>query len=141
MKKTLTLFILIIASVLPALAAPSLPFGPVPQQPAIVALKHTTDITGGPPTNAITLPNPLRTKTITGLLNDIAIFLLNISVIIAGIMVIYGAFQILTAGAVPENIEKGKKTILYAVVGLGIMLLFKVLIAIIAQLLDVQVNL
>lgn len=95
---------------------------------------------GGSPTNSILLPNPLGTKSIIDVLNSVANFLLTISVVIAGIMVIYGAFQILTAGAVPENIEKGKKTILYAMIGLGIMLLFKVLIAIIAQLLGVQVN-
>ena len=102
-----------------------------------------TGIGTQPPANAsgITLPNPFgEGSTIFTILDKIATWLLTISVLVAGIMVIYGAFQILTAGAVPENIEKGKKTILYAMVGLGIILLFKVLIALIAQLLGVQVK-
>ena len=92
-------------------------------------------------TSGITLPNPFgKGSTIFTILDRVATWLLTISVLIAGIMVIYGAFLILTGGASVDNVEKGKKTILYALIGLGIILLFKVLIALIAQLLGVRVN-
>ncbi len=92
-------------------------------------------------TSPITLPNPLKTQSITALLDEIATFLLTISVAIAGIMVIIGAFQILTSAGDVTKVEKGKKTILYTVIGLAVMLLFKVIIALIAELVGVRVNL
>jgi len=71
----------------------------------------------------LTLPSPLKEKTVEGLIGSIAKYMLQIAVPLATVMIIYGAFQILVAGGSPENIEKGKKTILYAVIGLGIVLL------------------
>lgn len=55
-------------------------------------------------------------KGITGSLKLIAIPIVSI-------MVIVGAFQILTAAGKDEQISKGKKTILYAVIGMAIILI------------------
>ncbi len=38
-------------------------------------------------------------------------------------MVLYGAFQIMTAGGKPEQVSSGRKTILYAVIGYAVVLL------------------
>jgi hypothetical protein len=84
------------------------------------------------------LPNPLKFKTVEDLLDGIADFLLTISIPVATIMIIYGAFQILTAAGDPEKFKTGKQTILYAVIGLAIILLFKVIMALIKNLLGVQ---
>ena len=101
-----------------------------------------TGVGSNPSTNSntnssLTLPNPLKTKSLTELLDGIASFLLTISVVIAGIMVIIAAFQILTSAGNEEKVASGKKTILYTVIGLSIMLLFRVIIALIQKLVGV----
>ena len=50
-------------------------------------------------------------------------------------MVIYGGFQILTAGGTPEKFTTGRKTILYAVIGYGIIIISKGVTLILKQLL------
>lgn len=84
--------------------------------------------------NPLCLPNPLKIKTVEDLLKGISNFLLQISVPIATLMIVYGAFQILTAAGNPDKFSSGKKTILYAVIGLAIILLFKVITALIGKL-------
>lgn len=49
-------------------------------------------------------------------------FLINISLIIAVVFVMWGGFLILTAGGSSERLGKGKKSITYAVVGIVIVL-------------------
>lgn len=66
--------------------------------------------------------------------------MLEASILIATLLIIFGAFQILTSAGSSDKVEAGKKTILYTVVGLGIMLLFKVILAVIGQLLGVNVS-
>ena len=56
------------------------------------------------------LPNPLGSGTISDLINRIIDALVkNIAPPILTIMVIYAAFQILTAGGDPEKFKTGKK--------------------------------
>ena len=76
---------------------------------------------------SITLPNPLEctgapagTPPILCVLEKIFIVLFNISIPITSIMVLVGAFQILTAAGDPAKFATGRKTILYAVVGFAI---------------------
>ena len=56
-------------------------------------------------------------------------------------MIIYAGFLIMTSAGDTGKVEQGKKTILYVVIGLGVMLLFKVIIAIIGQIVGVRVEL
>ncbi|MBI2024492.1 MAG: hypothetical protein HYT03_00130 [Candidatus Harrisonbacteria bacterium] len=93
-----------------------------------------------PSDNAGDLPNPIGTTSFVELLNRIAYFLLIIAVPIATIIIIYGAFLIMTAGGIPANLEKGKKAILYAVIGLAILFLARVIMALLAQLLGTTIN-
>jgi hypothetical protein len=67
------------------------------------------------------LPNPLGSvSTVADLLEKIVRFLRDIaSPIVAG-MVIYGAFQIMTAGGDTDRFTQGKKTILWAIIGYAI---------------------
>lgn len=106
-----------------------------------LAPTNTTRGGGGPITSdPQELPNPIGTTSFVKLLERIAGFLLIIAVPIATIIIIYGAFLIMTAGGVPGNLEKGKKAILYAVIGLAIMFLFRVIMALLAQLLGTTLN-
>lgn len=95
----------------------------------------------------ITLPNPLCTdqngntipgcqnQTIPGLVTSILNWLKDIGAIIAGGMIVYGAFQILFAGGDPERFSTGRKTILYAVIGYVIIWIGSGLTSIIAKVL------
>ena len=70
------------------------------------------------------LLNPLGSGTISDLINQIIDALVkNIAPPIFTAVVLYAAFQILTAGGDPEKFKNGKKTILYAVVGYSIILM------------------
>ena len=78
-----------------------------------------------PPPGRISLPNPLgTTTTVSELINNIIRALRDyIAPPIVGIMIIYGAFQILFAAGSEEKFKTGKKTILYAVIGYAIILI------------------
>ena len=65
-------------------------------------------------------------------------FIIAVSIPIAGLMILYGAFLILTAAESPQRFEAGKNTILYTVIGLAIILLAKGLVVLISQLFGVD---
>lgn len=55
--------------------------------------------------------------------DNIIKFLFDLGAPIASIMVLWGGFQIMTAGGDPEKFRKGRQTILYAAIGLVVILL------------------
>ena len=82
--------------------------------------------TGGTPSGSsggsIRLTNPLGVTSIADLINRITDYLVIIGAPIATVMIIWAAFQILTASGDPEKVTKGRKTITYAVIGYAIIL-------------------
>lgn len=87
------------------------------------------------------IPNPLckgaTNCTIVGILEQISVYLLWIGAPITAIMIIYGAFQMMTAGGNPEQFKKGSKTLLYAAVGYGIILVAWGVVSLVKELLSV----
>jgi len=83
--------------------------------------------TGGPSggTGGVELLNPLGTKSIIQIINNVLNYLIYISVPILALMILVGGFQILTARDNPEKITKGRTTIMYAVIGFVIVLISK----------------
>ena len=77
------------------------------------------DVTFGP---GILIKNPLKFGTIPDILNAVAGFLYALALAVVTIMVLWGGLQILTAAGNPTQIEKGKKTLLYAVIGTVVIL-------------------
>ncbi len=75
-------------------------------------------VTGG----GVTLDNPAGSDTIEGLVHNITSALVIIATPIVAIMILIGAFQILFAAGDPEKFKRGKKTILYTVIGYAIIL-------------------
>lgn len=69
----------------------------------------------------IKLTDPLGgSESFVSVANNVAAFLLvDIAVPLTVIMVLVGAFQIITAGGNPEKFSQGRKTITYAAVGLA----------------------
>lgn len=72
------------------------------------------------------------------LINNVTNFLVGVSIPIAGLMILYGAFLILTAAGSPERFKTAKNTILYAIIGLVVVLLSKGLVVVITELLEVN---
>lgn len=70
-----------------------------------------------------TIPNPLNCDTLQDCVSKVIRGLLLLATPIVAVMVIWGGFQILTAGGDPEKFSTGKKTILYAAVGFAVILL------------------
>lgn len=88
-------------------------------------------------TPGISLENPLNTDSFTTLLDRIIGFLIAISIPIAAAMIVWGGFQIMTAGGNPSKISEGKNTILYAVIGLTIVLIAWGIVKILEKILGV----
>lgn len=79
--------------------------------------------------------NPLKCSDFECVGQAIIGGLFMIAVPIVSIMVLWGGFQILTAGGDPEKFGNGKKTILYAVVGFAVVLVAQGVVFIIKELL------
>lgn len=77
-----------------------------------------------PAGDGISLPNPLGcTSTFPELLDKILAFLRTSGAIVASIMIVIGAFQILFAGGDPEKFATGRRTIVYTAIAYAIILL------------------
>ena len=73
--------------------------------------------------SSITIENPLgEGATIETLVSRISDFLVLIAIPILSLVVLYSAFQILTARGNESQFESGKKTLLYGLVGFVILL-------------------
>ena len=90
--------------------------------------------------NAQTLTDPLGgTETFTSVAVAVAGFLFwDIAVPLSVIMVLVGAFKLITSSGDPEKVSEGRKTILYAAVGLAIALVAGGIVSIIKSLLGVS---
>jgi len=81
-----------------------------------------------------TIPNPLSCANFQDCLGRIIQGLIVLAAPVLVVMVIVGAYQILTGGAEPENLSKGKKTIIYAAIGFAVILLAQGLVFILQDL-------
>lgn len=71
---------------------------------------------------AVSLENPLSGgDTFEQILCTVGDWLRDIGIPIAVIMILVGAFQLMTSGGEPEKLNRGKKTILWTVVGYAIL--------------------
>ncbi len=68
----------------------------------------------------ITLRNPLHSDDVITIIESILDWLIAVGGPIAIVFIIWGAFQIMTAGGDTTKFGNGKKTILYALLGYGI---------------------
>jgi len=103
----------------------------------IKAFAANGSVTGGT-TGGVTLPNPLGSGDIPTLLGKVADFFYTIGIPLLTIMVLVGAFQILTAAGEPEKFKTGQKTVIYAAIGFGIILISKGITLIIKELFGVS---
>lgn len=69
------------------------------------------------------LENPLGVGNITELIKKLIGFLQLAAIPVVAIMVLYAGFKIMTSAGDPKQWEEGKKIILYAAIGYGIILI------------------
>lgn len=81
----------------------------------------------------IIIPSPFS-GTIIDVLDKIIGFLVAIAVPITVIMILIGAFQMLTSGGNAETFRKGTKTVMFAVIGLAVVLLGRGVITLVREL-------
>lgn len=71
------------------------------------------------------LVNPLGSRSIIDIINNILNYLIYISVPILALMILWGGFQILMARDNLEQVKRGRQTIQWAVIGFAIILISK----------------
>jgi hypothetical protein len=71
------------------------------------------------------LVNPLGSRNIIDIINNILNYLIYISVPILALMILWGGFQILMARDNLEQVKRGRQTIQWAVIGFAIILISK----------------
>lgn len=86
----------------------------------------------------IEIPNPIKTKSIAELIDRIVTYLITIATIIFPLVIIYGAFQLLSTGGDVEKAIMGRKTITYAVIGYVLILVSKGITMIVAEILGAR---
>jgi len=69
--------------------------------------------------------NPLKIDTIQGLIDLVLNWLLMIAIPLSTIVILYGAMLFMIYGSVPAKRKKARDVILYAVIGIVILLLAK----------------
>jgi hypothetical protein len=69
-----------------------------------------------------TFGNPLGSDTIEAVLNNISTYLKSIAGVIAVIFIVIGGIMYMISGGSTEMMERGKKTIIYAMAGLAIVI-------------------
>ncbi len=95
-------------------------------------------VPGGAGGVTITLINPLACDDFGCVAQSIINALFYISIPLVTIMVLIGGFQILTAAGDPEKFTKGRKTIMYAVLGFAIIIIGLGAVSLIRQILGTR---
>ena len=83
----------------------------------------------------VIIENPLTATSLEEIVDNIINFVFKIAIALAPLMIVIGAFYIMTAGGDTNRVTTGKNIILYTLIGFAIILLAKGLVAVIKQLL------
>lgn len=84
----------------------------------------------------VEIPNPLRWDSIEEVINGIIDFLMIIVIPIGTVMIIVGGLQYMLSGGSEDKVRKAKSTILYAIIGVAIVLSVKFIVGIIQEILS-----
>ena len=87
---------------------------------------------------AIEFKNPIQATSVQAVVSAIGNWLYAIAFALVPIMILIGAFYILTAAGDPEKVNTGKKIIIWTIVGLAIVIISTGIMSLIKELLDVQ---
>jgi len=90
--------------------------------------------------SAVEFQNPLEYETVEELIDKIISFIFYIAVVFAPLMIIIGAFYLLTAAGDPKKIGTGKNIIIYTLIGLVIIMLARGLLAMVESIIGVKIG-
>jgi hypothetical protein len=93
---------------------------------------------GGPGGGIIQIQNPLAATSFEALVDNLISFLTVLALVLVPVIIIIGAYFIMTAGGDPEKVAKGKNIIIYSLIALVIMLIAKSLVGIIKEIFKVE---
>ena len=74
------------------------------------------------------IDNPINAQNFETLIDEISGFFFTFGIALAPIAIIAGTYQLITAGGDPAKIEMGKKIIIYALIGVSVILMAKAII-------------
>ena len=94
----------------------------------------TGDMTGGQPV----LTNPLQSNDVMALFNNVVNFLLQVAAPVAVIMAIYAGFLFVTAGDNAEKVKTARKTLMYVIIGVAVLILSKGIVTLATSFLEVK---
>ncbi len=87
------------------------------------------------PANTICIKNPLKYESVPEIIKEISELLKVVALGIGVIMIIYGGIMIMTAAGSEEKVTKGKKTLMWTVIGVAIVYLVDFLVGFIKEIL------
>ena len=96
-------------------------------------LYECEDVCKDTPQGTVCMPNPLCQNDIIKLINYIARWLMYFSIPITLIIVIISGYMYMTAGGNPDKVKKASRTLIYALIGLSLILLSSGIIVAIRQ--------
>lgn len=87
------------------------------------------------PAGGVCFPNPLCYETVEELIEAIITILLYVAVVICPLLMVIGAFHILVSAGDPNKVKTGKNMMLWAAIGLLIILFAKGAVALLRYIL------
>lgn len=91
-----------------------------------------------PDPKTIPLTDPIDVQTVPELISKITTYVWQISIPVITLMVIWGGWQILTAGDDSSKVTKGKDTLKWAVIGAAVILVAQGLVFVVTSLFGVD---
>lgn len=86
----------------------------------------------------IEFENPIQATSVQAVVSAIGNWLYAIAFALVPVMILVGAFYILTAAGNPERVNTGRNIIMWTIIGLGIVIISTGISELIKNLLDVQ---
>lgn len=90
--------------------------------------------------NRIVFCSPITHKTFGDLIDAIINFIFTIAMVVVPLLIIIGAFNIMTAGGDAKKVAAGKTIITSALIGLTVILLAKGIIAMLEQAIGIKIG-
>ena len=88
----------------------------------------------------VEIENPVTSDSLWELLSKVIDFIFYISISIASLMIIIGAYFFLTSAGEPGKVQTAKNVILYALIGLVVVFLSKAIINLLLEIFGVEAS-
>lgn len=90
------------------------------------------------PGKVVCIENPLNTGSLTEIIDKVINFIFRIALVVVPLMILYGGFLFVTGGGNPDQISRGKRVLMWTVIGLIVIILSKGLVTLLQTALGVS---